>query len=392
MSLKRKKKAGRRPKPEASSKHRGFDFGLIPFAAALSSVGFPEKLTNAEIVAVAYGESLSESLGRSVPTITLVGRHPEQLIAAFLEFNAWVEASDGDALDIIFVFRKAGGYLLGLSPEKRRLEKRCMGYARVLHIVTFFASWIKQLDSVNPHLLRIRDYCKRFPAPVLVGAAHLPAAHSISAAQHKMVVPIDGITPILKFEMQFVDEENATPGSVAWMVIEAARPSGKRSNPTRKPGTHLPAEVSDFRTSSMRTHFPVTLERALECQPLRESARVLVGLGWRRWQVDQAICNSVLSQELTKRPHYEGLSARTLTGAIVSALEARYEMANMSGLPEITTEQLEQQALADANVLARSFGISRRLASVAQSQAALKRLGLLDLGDTAYDNYTIRAL
>lgn len=96
----------------------------------------------------------------------------------------------------------------------------------------------------------------------------------------------------------------------------------------------------------------------------------LAASGVRRWQVEQALCNLVLSTEIARGPHYVGLSARKAESDIVKALRSRYELADGSGIQTFAADVVREQLLADANALLRFLG-QKAVADLVGAQAAL---------------------
>ena len=64
------------------------------------------------------------------PDISLVAQNGDELAKAFEAFNAWSRMTDPDSVEITFVFRNSGGYVLAISPEYSRLVRRCLGFDR----------------------------------------------------------------------------------------------------------------------------------------------------------------------------------------------------------------------------------------------------------------------
>jgi hypothetical protein len=124
---------------------RGFDYGCPRYAMAVGTFGFPTHLRDAGIDGVAYGSVWFKELDQLIPTISLIGRHAEGLAKAFEEFNAWNKMTDPDSLELTFVFRKSGGYVLAISPEYSRLERRCLGFDRTFTPIATAATWFKSI-------------------------------------------------------------------------------------------------------------------------------------------------------------------------------------------------------------------------------------------------------
>jgi hypothetical protein len=75
--------------------------------------------------------------------------------------------TDPDSVEITFVFRNCGGYVLAISQEYSRLQRRCLGFDRTHQAVAFAPTWFKPIDTVNPLLRQFRRYCSSPIAPFL---------------------------------------------------------------------------------------------------------------------------------------------------------------------------------------------------------------------------------
>src|SRR5712692_6461869 len=120
---KRNKQQRRRRRPEGQRvtgageiRSVGFDYGCLPNVMGVGMYEFPNYLHDANVVGMAYGMDYSTELERPIPCISLVVRNEAPVRRAFDTFHAWAAGSDADALDVAFVFREDGGYLVVLSP------------------------------------------------------------------------------------------------------------------------------------------------------------------------------------------------------------------------------------------------------------------------------------
>jgi hypothetical protein len=358
---------------------RGFDFGCLPYAMALATFEFPGHLSAASVDGVAYGSVWSEAVRQTIPTISLVAQNGDELAKAFEAFNAWSRMTDPDSVEITFVFRNSGGYVLAISPEYLRLERRCLGFDRTHQAVAFAPTWFKPIDSVHPLLLQFRRHCSAPIAPFLfTGATYFGPRGVLTPASAPGIRPIPNLEPLLKFEVKFIDENEVTPESIGWLALKAAEtPRPKLPRSSAGPPTPRPEDVARHRAKALAHHFPVTLER------IRRSAHVppLLGElavdGVRHWQIEQALCNLVFSTEIDRGPHYVGLSARKVDDSIIKALRARYELADGSEIPRFAGDVVRTQVLADANALLRFLG-KTSVADLARAQAALSLASALE--------------
>lgn len=311
-----KQRTPRTAVPEA--KPTGFDYGCLPYAMAIGSFDFPNHLSAASVDGVAYGAAWSDVVNETAPAISLVARHGEALAKAFETFNAWSKATDPDSVEITFVFRKSGGYVLAISTEYTRLERRCLGFDRTHRPMAFAAMWFKPIDSVHPQLQRFRKHCSAPIAPVLFdGVVYTGPRDRLSVSSPPDVRPIPDLQPLLKFDVNFVDEEEVKPNTVGWLALNIeSRPVSK--TPTGPPRPE-PRDVGKQRVKALTCHFPVTLERMRRSSNIRDLIRQLSDEGVREWQIEQVVCNLALSEQMGRGPHYAGLSGRKGDKTILDA-------------------------------------------------------------------------
>jgi hypothetical protein len=376
---KRKKAERRRPqvRSQAASDSQGFDYGAGLGASLLGDVEFPSLLSRANVRAVAYGEEYDPEFKAQLPLVTLVGESSEHLALAFKHFSAWAEASDGDAIDLSWVFLRHGGYLLGLAPEAGRLQERCLGFHRNVAVrIATAPLWIKPIDTCGPQTLAFRRYCQVLGSPFLFGATQcsLPR-HALPDATHHDFRPVEGVRPIRKLSATFVDEDAVEDGTLPWLALRLHRRSKRlsREAPPFDPKTYF-----RDRRMILSAHFPVTLERVRALVAERSDLAELFE-EFAPWQVEQAVCNVLLSSAIFDgRPHYPGVSPATLPDVIGKALAHRIEQADgaPSRVRDLPTQVIRRQIELDSLVLlAKAIHKNRPTSDV---QAALKAAGVID--------------
>ena len=322
---------------------------------ALASLEFPRHLSAAAVDGVAYSSVWSEALNRTVPTISLIAKHEDELVKAFKEFNAWSQMTDPDSVEVTFVFRKSGGYVLAISPENSRLKRRCLGFDRTSRVMTGAATWFKPIDSVHLLLRRFRSDCSTPIAPfVFDGVTYVGPQDVLTAASPPDVRTIRSLQPLLKFEVTFIDEDDVTPNSMGWHALKVG--SRQESQSPTGPPKPDPGEVAKQRVKTLAHHFPVTLERIRRGLSVPRLMLRLAENGVRPWQIEQAFCNLVLSAEMGRGAHYIGLSARKAERGILQAIRSRHELADGSAIPTFAVEDVGTQVVADGNCLLRYLG------------------------------------
>ena len=384
--MKKKKKKKKRTARASAKKtqSRGFDYGCLPNAMALASFEFLTHL-GASVEAVGYGWRWSEAVNQTLPTISLVAQSGEGLVKAFEEFNAWSQITDSDSVEITFVFREEGGYVLAISPEFTRLVRRCLGFDRTHRTMVAGLTWYKPIDSVHPFLREFRDYCSSSIAPFFFdGVTYVGPTSGLGHLASPDVSPIPGLEPLLKFEVNFVDEDEVTPNSIAWFALNVASRQKIQSS-TGKPKTE-PDDIAIQRVKTLGHHFPVTLERIRRSLSVPPLMRELAVSGVRPWQIEQAICNLVLSAEMGRGTHFLGLSARKTESAIVEAIGSRYELADGGDIPTFSIEDISTQVIADGNALLRRLN-KKKCKDLVEIQTALQSVSALE-APTAVDTPT----
>ena len=378
--VRRKKQAARSSAQKMQP--RGFDYGCLPYAGALGSFEFLGHLSAASVDAVAYGDVWSEAVSQRVPTISLVAQHGDELAKAFEEFDAWSQMTDPDSVEITFVFRNCGGYVLAISPEYSRLERRCLGFNRAHRVRVINPMWFKSIPSVHPLLRKFRDYCSAPIAPFVFGGATYVGSRSVLTPQSPPEVsPTRGLKSLLKFEVTLIDEDDVTPNSIGWVALRDELQQTQKTPPgPPKPG---PDDIAEQRVKTLSHHFPVTLERIRRSVFLPPLVLQLAESGVRPWQIEQALCNLVLSAEMGRGVHFIGLSAREAKSVIIEAIGSRYEQANGGNLPVFSVEDIVTQVIADGNVLLHHLGRKSRR-DLAGVQDALKSVSALEAA-TAID-------
>jgi hypothetical protein len=343
---------------------------------ALGSLDFPSHLSAASIVGVVYGSELSDEVNQIVPTISLVAQQGDELAKAFETFNVWSKTSDPDSVEITFVFRKSGGYVLAISAEYSRLERRCLGFDRTHKPMAITATWFKPIDSVHPLLLRFRKHCSAPIAPFRFGGVVYTGLRGLlKDSSPSDLGRIPGLEPLLKFDVTFIDEDEVIPHTLGWQALNiGSRPV---SNSPKGPPRPEPRDVVKQRVKTIAYHFPVTLERMRRSPNIRDLMRQLGGEGVSAWQIEQALCNLVLNGEMSRSAHYVGLSGRKADSSILDALRSRCELASGGDVPTFSVEEVRTQVGADGNALLRYLG-KKSAKDLAAIQVALRSVSALE--------------
>lgn len=307
--------------------------------------------------------------------ISLVAQRGDALAKAFEEFNAWSKATDPDSVEITFVFRKSGGYVIAISAEPSRLERRCLGFDRTHKPMVFAPTWFKPIDSVHPVLLEFRKHCSAPIAPFLFdGVEYSGPRSSLRDFSPSDLHQIPGLKPLLKFNVTFIDEDEVVPHTLGWLALNIG--SSPISKSPKGPPKPEPDDIAKQRVKTLAYHFPVTLERMRQSFHVRDLMRRLVGKRVNAWQIEQALCNLVLSGETNRGAHFVGLSGRKADSIILAALQSRYELASGEELPTFAEDLVCAQVVADGNALLRYLG-KKSVYDLPANQAVLRSVSAL---------------
>ena len=372
MKKKKKTSAGRTGRRRRAN---GFDYAGLPRVAAISSPEFPSHLHSARVDGVAYGVVWSTVLNENIPCISLVAQDGDALTKAFEELNAWSRLTDPDSVELTFVFLRDGGYVLGITPEHSRLTRRCLGFRRAHQVLVLTAMWFKRMDSIHPALHEFREYSSRSVAPFSFGGCtYVGPRSALTPTSPPDTVPISS-APLLKFEVTFVEEDDAEPNSIGWVAIHAQ--SEQNTRPQTRPPKLEREEQARTRRRALACHFPVTLERLYRRGDVSALMRHFAATDVRPWQIEQALCNLVLSHETGNGPHFENIDARNVIDHVTQAMECRLEIADGGTIPQFTVNQVQAQIIADGNALLRYLKKKRR-PNLSAVLGALASASLLD--------------
>ena len=221
---------------------------------------FNQKLIDADVIAVAYGQDYSQKLGLSVPAITIVGRNQEPLRQAFDEFSDWAQPTDADAIELTLVFEKDGGYRLCINPEVGALYKRALQYDTVVNPMAFQVTWIKVIDTTSEPLKEIREMLSAgIIRPFLLRAARYDGIIlGNSPPIPELIEPVSHREELLKFEIGFVDEGSSD--DLHWQRIALGGENLERESVVEDRTIPRPL-VWNRRKEALKRLFPVTLWR-----------------------------------------------------------------------------------------------------------------------------------
>ena len=239
----------------------------------MGPVNFSQKLTEANVIAVAYGSMYADEVHGMIPVLTLVGRNESPLQEAFKEFNAWADASDGDAVELTIVFHGSNGYTIIIGANTEKLIDRVLRYDAIFEPLTFQASWAKPIDTLSDPLKEIRAFLEVGIRPFKLSAATYSGLTTPRAAMPDLVKPVRGVRDLLKFSARFVNEGSEQEKDWQRIARLAKDRKGRPKRPKEKPELPDAKSVFTCRTNRLKTLFPLTLWRAETCDNIRSKWR-----------------------------------------------------------------------------------------------------------------------
>ncbi len=135
----------------------GVDYSVPARAIAVADHSFVSNLVSAEVEAVTYGLDTHLELGR-IPLVGLACRNVQPVRAAFKVFRDWIQATDGDAISLTWVYEPSGAYRLIIGPDSSRVQVRCIGFERFLMPIIVGGHYAKHLAHAGDLTRRFRSY------------------------------------------------------------------------------------------------------------------------------------------------------------------------------------------------------------------------------------------
>ncbi len=340
---------------------------------------FNNNLIAAEILAVAYGFDFSQDLGTQVPAITLVGKNESPLRTAFDEFWSWTKDTDADAVELTIVLSNSGGYHICIGPEVRALYKRALRFDAVANPLAFQLTWIKPIQTTSQPLRDFRDYVYGGSVrPFLLRAAKYAGPLPLSGTSRPdHIRPILDQQELLKFEIRFVDE--GSDEDLQWQKIALGKEKEK-SDTVKERNTIPKSMVWSRRKKSLKSIFPVTLWRSRSSESFKNVKTEAEKRGLHDWQIDQALCNIVLSREVCGgKLHFSELSDGNWLDSLWEALGNRFEMSGVDhgGFARLTIDDIERQVMLDAKALLNHYGAEDIEEDIQRVQQMLEERSLI---------------
>jgi hypothetical protein len=226
----------------------------------------------------------------------------------------------------------------------------------------------------------LRRYHSALIAPIAFGAALLPSGLIVQTAQSSLK-RVSGIRSFIKFSYTFLDEETLplTPAAEMMLSLHRRRGEKKSSHSESLQPKPTPATWGAKRKKVMREMFPLTMFRARSSNLVGEVMAKFGGVEAQVWQIEQAICNIVLSRVMgASGNHYEGIPSSKLLQSIVDRASKYTEIAGGENLIDgVGPDEVEAQVLLDSSYLVRHLRPTEKNNNFNANQESLRKQGYL---------------
>jgi hypothetical protein len=295
MSKRRPKKKVATKASKSATRERivqfgGYDWGWPVLTLATANPELSNRLRSGGFGGCGYG-LLSPN---GPPFISLLGRNLAGMKTALSLMKEWTTVVGPNAINLEILF-DGQGYGLTISQNPELLRYRLMGLNTADRPVVLTMAVIKRLDTRHPFLDELAEYSEQPIAPVLLTVAGItPSNRSPIAASQPWLEGAIRLPGIKVYRRP----EDRPPGSMSMLESEIAARS-KYDRP--------PAEATDVATLRsererlLHSTFPRTIHTLRHRLLGHELLREAVALGCANWQVEQAICNLVLSEAVPEK-------------------------------------------------------------------------------------------
>ena len=206
---------------------------------------------------------------------------------------------------------------IGLSRDIDRFNTQCRFYDAMSEPLTMVPMWVKPIDTRNSMVDEFGEYLERLVSPFLLCGATAPRPSTSGDVPNKgSIVPLNG-AEILKFECDFISEDDDESGAQSDVVLRMHRKQLRGDEEAlgevgMADATDLePMRIFERRRRILEQNFPVTLHRLKTSEIGQDITRNLSNEGFELWQIEQAVCNLVTSQKIAPDTmHYGNVSRR----------------------------------------------------------------------------------
>lgn len=267
----------------------GFDYGLKPRLILIADISFPEYFQKAKCFGVAFIHC-PDSLGNLMTTELGFMCEVEEYAGKFMDcLMQWVKDSgdDGDAVELEFIERLDGEYMVAIAPNFERFLKRMikpMLRERVDPLFTMATQGKAGMAIGENYLMFKKQYVKgrRIPVRIFIGK---------DGKIHKHLDLY-----FVKTEFKFSKEGSLPQDSLGHTLLAK---KNRKFNPKsfKRKGQVDMAPIEQRREEELRNFFPLLLDK-IERERWLEAIIASIPPHISRLEVLQAICNIVLLERL----------------------------------------------------------------------------------------------
>jgi hypothetical protein len=271
------------------SKEFGLDYGVKPRLILVADLSFAEYFQKGKCTAVVFIHC-PDHLGNLITTELGFQFEVEEYAEKFMDcLMRWVKDSDddGDAVELEFIERLDGEYMVGIAPEKHRFLKRMIAPLLMDRVDPMFTMLTQGKGG-----MRIGENYTLFKSQYIKGR-RIPVRTFIGKGTEIQKV---GERYFVKTEFKFSKEGELLPDSLGHGLLAK---KSKRFNPKnfqRKGGVEM-ATIEKRRMEELRHFYPLLLGK-IERENWLEEVIISIPPHISRSEVIQAICNIVLLERL----------------------------------------------------------------------------------------------
>lgn len=303
MAGRKKIKTGKKvPPPELSAARAelvrdagGYDWGWPSVSLVSANPELVQLLAEAGFVGCGYGLMSPEG----PPFLALVGDKLPEMRSALALLKNWVDAIGPNAIQAEIMF-DGSGYIFSISQEPRLLRWRLVGIDSANEPIVISLSVNKKLDTRHPFLEDLAKYATSPIAPLYLTVAETPP--SMRGGGQGM--SLSGFQPLMgeAIFLPGIDVYRTADERPKSSMIRDRSDKVRESELSAYNPKNKPEDISANRERRLKATMPKTIHSLRNLEDAQLFLNDLATEGCLSWQVEQAICNLKLPNQLTYQP------------------------------------------------------------------------------------------
>jgi len=346
----------------------GFDFGLKPTVMVLGDMECAVLEHGGNPKAMGYGRLPEFGLLPAPPFAAVLFENVDKGTEFFRHLKGWSEASgDSDAVSLSFIEPDQGGYVVCVYPDLTLLTDRCVPkylQSETTQVLSFPILFPLTVDEISDNYRWFKEQVAE--SPFVFGAAR-----ANGSLVHE--------TLFVKRRVAFYSQRDVPSGSPEETYFKRGRAADGEGEFSSNLPVDSPEAIRERRRRRMKTLLPIALARLRAMHSFEDARGTLAAKGYVGWQVEQAACNTVVSQRTYRCLHYEGAGDKPPHVSILDHLLTTYDdpLAPMPSESDLAAALLEEQIRLDSLELLRHLDSDAASQPHADIQGLLGRRGLL---------------